>query len=153
MCRYEKESDIGYQRTSGYIISLVKKTIPKAKPKLGEFSPYFNSALRFPDDDIHLITYFASFRLTCLFAQTFNYSTPPSPLTAKYFINFSLPLSQENLYLVMTLTLCKPAFLASSWNGETTLKGHGTSGYVTTSRTGILLISGITAARRHSIMH
>ncbi|PMD40433.1 hypothetical protein L207DRAFT_633459 [Hyaloscypha variabilis F] len=33
MCKFETEDDIGYQRTSGFIISLVKATKPKAEPK------------------------------------------------------------------------------------------------------------------------
>jgi hypothetical protein len=36
MCRYANDSDIGYQRTSGHIITLVEDAAPKVEPQPGE---------------------------------------------------------------------------------------------------------------------
>jgi nucleoside phosphorylase len=69
--------------------TLVKAATAQAEPEPGELFLYFNSGLSVPDNNIPRTTYFSSSRLTCLFVQTFNYSTPPSPLTAKYFTDFS----------------------------------------------------------------
>ena len=36
MCKYANDSDIGYQRTSRHIITLVEDATPKVEPQLGE---------------------------------------------------------------------------------------------------------------------